>query len=385
MKSLKLGIYFDGFNKDHVYKDPGLLYLGLKEKGIEVSLITLKKKELKGINHSFDLIQIDNPIDLEVFENFDAFIVYSWLSVKYNKLIKTLKKLNKIVIIKSDSDGRIASFKGPKPRFRFTTYFRNPIYQIPVKFFKEFFLIGYYVDLLKVKQIDYADFLIIESPDAAQNLSYFLSIYKRTDLIKKINVIPNPVADDFINIDSYNYNKENIIISVGSWDDIIQKNTKLLIKTIIEFLKIKENWEVILIGSGNNIFKNLISKIPIEIQKRINILGVVNHEEIKRYLLKSKIFFLPSKFEGCPISVAEALCCGCTILGTPIESLRFFSMCGFSGNTASSFNIASMIGSLIYEAEKHEKFKFEDYKRISEYWKNRLNKNKIADKYLDLL
>jgi len=114
-------------------------------------------------------------------------------------------------------------------------------------------------------------------------------------------------------------------------------------------------------------------------------LGVVNHEEIKRYLLKSKIFFLPSKFEGCPISVAEALCCGCTILGTPIESLRFFSMCGFSGNTASSFNIASMIGSLIYEAEKHEKFKVEDYKRISEYWKNRLNKNKIADKYLDLL
>lgn len=378
---MKIGLIFENFKKFQIYKDPGLIALGLKELNINVDIITLSNEDKIEIPIR---IIATNLMDKNVYNNYDAFIVYTWLSVRYNTLIKHLKSFNKPIIIKSDSDGRIASFKGPKPRFR---YLRNIAYPSPtsiIKFLKEIPLIGYYTDLQKIRQIEIADKVIIETPDAAQNLAYFLTEYGRYDLIKKLHFIPNPVTDDFLNLKTKE--KENIVVTIGRWEDKIQKNTISMIKILTKFLSIKRNWNVIIIGTGVPLLKQFLSLnyYPKDIINRIHILGEIPHDKIKDYLLKSKIYFMCSRYEGLPISGGEALCCGCTIIGSPIEAFKYLTKNGFYGNVASSFKNNALLGSLIYEAERHEKESI-NYEDIAKYWQNKLNKKKIAEKILNII
>lgn len=382
---MKIAFYFHDFKPFHLYKDPGLIPIGLKEKGFDTSMITLEKKELENFNPPFDLIQIKNSSEISRLKDFDAFIVYSWLNHRNTYFIELLKNLGKIVIVKADSDGRIGSFRGPKKRFENLFFMRPPSWKIPLRFLKRFFAIGYAtIDFLQLKQFELADFIVIECPEAAQNLSFFLSEYGRSDLAKKIRVIPNPVTEDISNLVVNDKEKENIVVSVGRWEDFIQKNTKTLIRSLTKFLELKSSWRVILIGSGESILRSYLSKVPLDISKRISIVGVVPHDEIKKYMVRSRIFFMPSRFEGFGIAAAEAVCCGCSIVGTPIESLRFLTMQGFSGSVASSFDINAIVGTLMYESERHERGDV-DCKSISEFWRVKLNKNHIAEEYKKIL
>jgi glycosyltransferase involved in cell wall biosynthesis len=380
---MKIAFYFHDFKPFHQFKDPGLIPSSLKEKGFDVTMITLEKEDLKNYNPPFNLIQIKKPYEISKFKDFDAFIVYSWLDPRNTYFIELLKNLGKPVIVKADANGRIGAFKGPKERFE-NLIIRNPKWKIPLRLIKKFFIAGYAIDRLRLKQFELADFVVIESPEAAQNLSFFLSEYGRTDLIKKIWVIPDPVTDDIFNLEVNNKEKENIIVAVGRWEAVFQKNTKTLVRSLSKFLALKTAWKVKIIGSGEYILRSYISKLPSNIRDRISIVGVIPHDEIKQYMVRSRIFFMPSRFESFGIAAAEALCCGCAIVGTPIEPLKFLTMQGFSGNVASSFSINALVGTLIYEAEKHERGEF-DCKGVSEFWKKKLNKNQIAVDYAKIL
>jgi len=380
IKKIKLAFYFSDYKPFHQFKDPGLIPLGLKGKCFDVNMITLEKKELYNFNSLFNLIQIKETSQVSEFKDFDVFIIYSWLSPRYTALIELLKNLGKTVIVKADSDGRIGASRGPLKKFDR----RSSKWRFPLDVFKRFSMVGYAIDRLRIKQFRLADLVVIECPEAAENLSFFLSEYRREDLIKKIRVIPNPVTDDIFNSILDCKRKENLVISIGRWDDIFQKNPRLLIRSLGKFLELKSNWRAVIIGSGEKVVRSYLSRFPVNITKRINIVGAVPHNEIKKYLMGAKIFFMPSRFESFGIAAAEAVCCGCSIVGTPIEPLRFLTMQGFSGNVASSFNSNAIVGALAYEAARWEHGEV-DCKSISEFWKRKLNKNNIAEEYRKIL
>lgn len=381
---MHISLFFDGYKPFHEYKDPGQIALGLLDKKINVNFITLDKPELNNYSALFPIIKVKDKEELynkEFWEKIDSdfIIIYSWISLSYTSLIEIIKSSGKKVLIKADSDGKIGyPLLANNLKYSiFSIFFVKKIlrqfeWRIPFKLLYQ----------KKIKQIELSDGVMIESPDALLNLNYFLTKWRRKNLIKKIYCVPNPVTSDIIK--SELKEKENIVVCVGRWEDEHQKNTKLMIKALIEFLKYRNDYRAIIIGSGENIIKKLIKNESEDIKNRLQITGQIDHDEIKNYLLISKIFFMPSRWESFGIAAAEAACCGCSIVGTPLESLRYLTMQGFSGSIASSFKREAILAALIGDSVKWDRNQYISEK-IANFWKNKLDRDVIAEQILNII
>lgn len=372
---MKIAIFVPFIDKTFEYKDPGQIAKGLVEIGNEVTFITLKAY-YKDFSFPFIETSLKNLKNENFYKNlnFDFIIFYSWLSIKFNKIIEAAKNSGLKVIIKLDYDGRIG-FPQFLSRLRGFDSIKN--FQELIEYLTWLFRwIAFGTILLreKIKQLYIVDKVIIESPQALINLLTFLSKHNKLEelIFKKISVIPNPVDDKFM---QEPYNKENIILSAANFDNRA-KNRKNLYKLIKEFLKIKTNWKFILIGNGVNYFSNLSSE-------RVILKEEISHNDIVEYFRKAKIFLLPSFWEGFNISAAEAVCSGNSIVGTPLECLYYLTNNNFSGTIATGFDYKSLLASLLIDTEKWENNIYDPLK-ISKYWQNLLNRRKVANEIIRL-
>lgn len=96
-----------------------------------------------------------------------------------------------------------------------------------------------------------------------------------------------------------------------------QKATEILLEA---FRKSSEshNWNLVLVGHIDKNFKPIISdffsRYP-SMKRRIRFIGEINdRDELNKYYSNSKVFVLPSRWEGYPLVVGEALSCGCRVL-----------------------------------------------------------------------
>jgi len=381
---MKVSLFFDNYQPFHEDKDPGQIIFGLIENGFKADLITLEKKELLNYHPFFPLIKVAKKEEF-YSNNFwskldsDLIIFYSWLSKVYTPIVKVIKKRGKKVLIKADNDGCIGypllTHQLKTPLFK-GSFVKNVFHQIEWRLHLKSFYSK------NIEQIELSDGVIIESPDALSNLNYFLANWGRKDLIQKNYFVPNPVTPEFINCKVGK--KENIVIAVGRWEDEVPKNTKLMVETLTEFLEYKKNYRAVIVGSGKKNVEKFLRGVSKEIKNRIEITGPKEHGKIKDFLLPAKIFFMPSRWESFGIAGAEALCCGCSLAGTPLEALRYLSMQGFSGTTASSFKKEAVLAALIQESIKWERnYYFPE--KISEFWKAKLDRKKIAKEISEII
>ena len=384
---MKIGMLALSFKEENQYKDQGQIMMGLQELGMQSVLVSLKDASSSNLSIPLEIKFINQLTDLiEVSKSLDCIIVYIGLNPD---IFMKLKQEKKFLIYKMDSDGRFCYNSDPQNRLvdYYSHHFKGNNLE---KFFQSFakryapnFIKNKFY-LKRIEMIEYSDRVVIESPDAANNLSFFLTKNGRPDLINKIHIIPNPVTPDLIN--SEIETKENIVISIGRWNDIGPKNPEGLVQTLNKFLSFKTNWKAVIIGPGENIIEMYMNKFKISnnIRQRINITGSLPHEKIKDYLLKSKIFFMPSRWESFGIAAAEALCCGCTVVGSPIESLRYLTNQGFSGNVSYSLDKDALFGTLVYESNKWENNEI-DYIRTANYWRKKLNRQSIAKEFIRII
>ncbi|MDC6405687.1 MULTISPECIES: glycosyltransferase family 4 protein [Maribacter] len=118
----------------------------------------------------------------------------------------------------------------------------------------------------------------------------------------KIAILPNPISS--IHIDyrkKYSLKRENIILSVGRLS--FQKGQDVAIKSFASLNP--PNWKLHIIGEGPDRQKlnDLIQEL--KMQDKIILLG--RRKNISEYYLKSKIFVFPSRFEGFPNALIEAM------------------------------------------------------------------------------
>jgi len=377
---MKLSVFFDNYVPWLEPKDPGQILLGLLDIGVDADLITVRKQDLVNYAPKFSVVQ-NTLADFES-EQFwsrndsDVILAYTWLADSYTPLLEKMKLGGKKVLIKSDSDGRIGY---PLP----TSYLRIPLFEgatirslarhiwwrLPFKFLHS------KRAAQRIRQIDLSDGVIIESPDALSNLNYFLATWGRRDLIKKTHFVPNPVAPEFI--DSEIGKKENIVISYGRWSDSKQKNTRLMVETVVEFLKERRDYTSVIFGTGTEKIESLIEDVPQDVRNRLKVLGFVERDKIKEFLSNARIFFMPSRWEGLSIASCEALCMGCSVVGTPIESLRYLSMQGFSGTTSPTFERAAILSALLQDSIKWDSCYYEPEK-IAAFWRAKLDRKSVA-------
>ena len=383
---MKLSLFFDGYKPYHEFKDPGQIILGLLEVGINTDLLALTKTDLVNYVPPFSIVENNwNQFNSKQFwleNDSDIILAYTWLSASYTPLIEKIKSIGKKVLIKSDSDGRIGY---PLP----PSYLRAPIFEKAalknllrhVWWRMPFKSLHSKRAAQKIRQIELSDGVIIESPDALSNLNYFLATWGRRDLIKKTYFVPNPVTPGFI--DSKIGKKENIVVASGRWDDKA-KNTQLMAKTIVEFLKERRDYSSIIVGNGTEKVQSCIGDIPGNVRDRLNVVGFTELNKIKDILSNAKIMFTPSRWESFSLASCEAVCMGCSVVATPVESLRYLSMQGFSGTVSSTFSKNAVLAALIQDSTKWDRGYYEPEK-IADFWRAKVNRKNVAESIASLV
>ena len=128
---------------------------------------------------------------------------------------------------------------------------------------------------------------------------------------RPFTVIPNAIE-----LEKFKYNKEIrnkvrqelgcedkfVIGHVGRFE--LQKNHEFLIDAFYEAYKDNKNIELLLIGNGN-LYNNIKEKVKkLKLEKSVKFLGV--RKDINELYQAMDCFILPSKFEGFPLTAAEA-------------------------------------------------------------------------------
>jgi len=377
---MKIGIFIDNFFEAQRYKDPGVIAESLFNLGHQVTIYCLNTNSEKLNEIIIKKISKKENEDTLFWknENIDQIILYSWLSLRFSSLIKALKSADKKIILKLDSDGHL--IYPLKPTYLRTFGRDNSLKQLTIHIIRslQWSVFSKLNSKKKINQLSLSDAAIIESPLALINLKKSLEKWQREDLANKLFVIPDPVSLDLADGKNEIDKKENIIICNGRWDDK-QKNKSGLIKVLRQINL--SGWKLVIIGNGSSKIKSLLEKNKSNLN--IEAIEKIEHQLIEEYLRKSKIFFAPSNHESFNLAVAESLCFGCSLAGTPLESFFYFSNQGKFGTIAKNFKVIEIKNALEDEILRWNNSQYNP-NDISKYWRERLAP-KIVGESIELL
>ena len=130
----------------------------------------------------------------------------------------------------------------------------------------------------------------------------------------KVKYLPNGFFADLEDIDLSKIKKEKIILTVGRLGTY-QKNTELLIESLIEIEDKLNEWIVYLVGPMTEDFKIWLNNRLVDhskLKNKIVITGnIIDKKELYQIYAKSSIFVLPSRYEGFPLVIQEAMHFAC--------------------------------------------------------------------------
>lgn len=384
---VRIGVYFDRYEPAWEVKDPGQIVLGLNDLGVEAELITVEKPSLRGYQQiPLRFVQAGEASRPEYWRStpYDVVIIYTWLGRPYLPIIAALKKAGKKVIVKGDIDGRLCYPAFPRSVYRtrkvgkLLRHMPGPLRALAEKTIARLRTLPRRI----IPHLEAADALVLESPQAKANLAYILVYWGRPDLTGKIHFIPNPVADDIARA-PIPARKKRKIVAVGRWHDVA-KNTGTLARVLCSFARAMPDYEAAVIGPGEETVRRYMAEACRgDPAPSISVLGRVPRGELVRHLGEARILFMPSNWESFGIAAAEAVSMGCSIVGTPIESLMYLTRGGFSGTLAPDFSEKALLAALLTDVQRWEAGEY-DPGEIASFWRSRLNRRTVARSYLEL-
>lgn len=192
------------------------------------------------------------------------------------------------------------------------------------------------------------------------------------------NVLLNDIDEKNLKIrrDRIYRNEENPVkvIATTAAVNVKYKGQKYVIKAINELKKKGMIFEYWIIGGGNNSYlKKFVKKYKLE--KQIKFLGALPHNMVFEKLKNVDIYIQPSKQEGLPRALIEAMSIGCLCIGSQtggIPELLEDNYIFKKGNVKQLVNIIKNVKTEDYIEQGKKNFeKSKDYKK--EILENRRN------------
>jgi glycosyltransferase involved in cell wall biosynthesis len=367
----------------------------------DLGLVTLALRNL-GHESWFTALTGDNPPEEMPFisasrvqladpqwwkrQNPDAIILNTWSATRHDDIRRAALSVGCPLIEKLDTDGVKSPQIYPWHSLRrpWVDYdLRKPISQgmprkgVAVARFFATYLFPSLLDRPMIRCMERVPVYSAETPVASARVRRFLRMYDANPMPRVVTV-PHPVNTaqmGFSPADS----KRNQVIAVGRWDDAV-KGWPLLKTTAELFLKIAPDWSMVVAGPGAKVEGK---KMEERFSGRFSMIGRVGHEELNKLLRSSKIYLLTSHSETFNIAGAEALCCGCSIVGPgQIPSSAYFAAKN-SGTISYLRNASHMSDSLMAEVDEWNNQR-RNPERISSQWIAELGAEAVAKRYLEI-
>lgn len=170
-------------------------------------------------------------------------------------------------------------------------------------------------------------------------------------------------------------NDRKIILFVGNLLSI--KGIDLLLYAFAKISK-KDHINLIIIGKGESEGKLKELTIKLHIETHVFFIGTKKHTEIPLWLNACDVFCLPSRNEGFPTVIVEALACGRPVVATRVGGIPEAIINDTLGILVEPNNAEELAAALNKALEKEW-----DYQAIAEYGK-RFSWDTIAEEYTEL-
>jgi glycosyltransferase involved in cell wall biosynthesis len=209
------------------------------------------------------------------------------------------------------------------------------------------------------------------------------SILKMGSFHNKVFVIHNGARHDiFSPMDkikarrSLNFSVDRkIILFIGSLIQI--KGIDILLRAFVNMSE-ENHSNLVIIGKGELYCQLKVLAKKLGIETRVHFMGSRKHDEIPLWLNACDVFCLPSRNEGFPTVIVEALACGRPVVATKVGGIPEAVTNDTLGILVEPNNTEELAAGLNKALEKEW-----DYQAIAEYGK-RFSWNTIAEEYTEL-
>lgn len=397
--SLNEGVWYTctpvRFVGDHTFfaRDSGLLCKGFQEAGYRCKVIM--PGPAMDVDNTEDLIRTDysnleNP-DWWKTLRAQGVVLYAWGDGRYWRIARAIRLSGAKLLTHMDTAGILGITNGVCVFTKTLWYLSSSTYGSGIKALIHTGMRLLYASTIGLVRNDYrralhlnhADVIGAISPIAAARIRKVCDFYGGNDMASKIRLIPHPNAS-YMRYDSRTC-KERMICAVGRWDDQVIKGTDLLCETCELITKKDNGARIEIYGQVPESMQHWHQALDEDIQGRIIIKGVVSNRELRQALQRARISLCTSLREGYHTVSAEALCCGCSVVGPDVESipsLKWFTDGPYGA--LSPRKAESMAKCIIDELKKWDSGE-RDPVSISEMWTSRLHAPNIARQIIDLV
>ena len=338
-----------------------------KDAGILEREIKLYKKlhDLYGVKFTFLTFGDDRDLKISIpYEFINILPIYSVVKKKKSKLAKFLSSFLIPFQIKKIIDApdlvKTNQLLGSWIAIIMKIFYGWPvvirtgynILEFSIKNKKNFFKIIFYY-LLTMISIIFSDLYTVTSKKDAEFIKKYIKV-KSSEIIIKPNWVDLEVSRKYVNS-----KKINEIICVGRLEE--QKNFDYLITNF-------SNSEITLNIVGKGSLREELEKKASLKNTKINFINPVNNEELVELMSTFKFFILPSKFEGNPKVVLEAMSVGCIVIANDLPEIREIIKNNWNGlfTPALENNFRSAFENINKDTAKQKEISLKSFKTISE-------------------
>ncbi len=372
-------------------RDAGLMVVTLRQMGYDAWLIALGDASTETEDKPVLAVSLEdlNRADWWKAQRPDAVVLSTWSAPRYDALRQAALAATPLVVERLDTDGVRSARNHPKAYYirAWGAYWDNlPAYVrwsapfLAMARTALFYAFPRLMDARMVATMGRVPALMAESPIAAQRIQQMFTIFSGTQ--HRIELIPHPVNEEVVHYDGAP--KQNQIITVGRWATA-QKDFPMLQKVLAGFLQRHPDWRAVVVGSGVPA-RDLITADSgaEEWRRRITFHEKLTHEELRTEYSRSKIYLMVSRYESFCIAAAEALCCGCSVVGSCTVPTSYYFAETQSGAVAATRTADAFLETLDGELESWNKGERVPA-TIASIWRNRAGSHEVSRATLALL
>ena len=355
------------FNHFHFFKDPGQIPYRFSTNNIFQKSIIVTNTNSE--NNLDDYLDEGFSIYRSKFKYFGLGIIYylmlnsgkisvlhtqrlEWSSLFYAYIYKLFNK-NGFVYLKLDNCNHSS-----EKFYQWESNFNDKITQNDISNPDKKYWNSKIKDYFFPKIIDSIDLFSVEDESSCKHYSKSYNFFK-----KKLIVSYNGTAADILYKDKIKSfeEKSNIILTAGRLMSNKQKRTNDLLNSFIS-ISDKIDWELHLAGTITEELNSCINKLFKEnknLYKKIIIHGNLNHFQLYELMNKSKIFCLPSQYEGWANVYSEAMYFSNAIVTTTNTSVRDIILnkkCGHINEPGNTKQLTNSLISIINDPTLNKKY-----------------------------